>query len=116
MDHQIDQLYPHAEQIYLVQDNWLIHRHPEVLAVLERLPRLEIVWLPTYAHWLNPIEKLWRWLRQDVLRLHRWAADWDTLLRQVYAFLDQLAQASPALLRYVGWLGDGKLAAAIRRA
>jgi hypothetical protein len=36
------------------------------------LPRLQSVWLPTYAPWLNPIEKLWRWLRQDVLKMHVW--------------------------------------------
>lgn len=114
MYRHIDQLYPHAERIYIVQDNWSIHSHPEVLAVLDTLPRLEIVWLPTYAHWLNPIEKLWRWLRQDVLRLHRWAADWDNLLRQVHVFLDQFAHGSPEVLRYVGLLGDGKLASAIR--
>lgn len=114
MYRQIDQLYPHTERIYLVQDNWSIHSHPEVVEVLDTLPRLEIVWLPTYAHWLNPIEKLWRWLRQEVLRLHRWAADWETLLGQVHAFLDQFADGSVDLLRYVGLLGDGKLASAIR--
>lgn len=114
MYRQIDQLYPHAERIYLVQDNWSIHRHPDVLAVLEQVPRLEIVWLPTYAHWLNPIEKLWRWLRQAVLRLHRWAADWATLLGQVHAFFDQFAHGSQGLLRYVGLLGEGKLASALR--
>jgi hypothetical protein len=114
MYHYINHLYPHAEQIYIVQDNWSIHNHAEVLAELDSLPRLETVWLPTYAPWLNPIEKLWRWLRQDVLRLHPWAADWDRLLQQVHTFLDQFAQPSPHLLRYVGLLGDGKLATAIR--
>ena len=42
------------------------------------LPRLEIAWLPTDSPWLNPIEKLWRWLPQDVLTLHRLADDWPT--------------------------------------
>jgi hypothetical protein len=69
--------------------------------------------IPTYAPWLNPIEKLWRWLRQDVLRLHQWADDWPMLLSQVHAFLDQFAHGSRDLLRYVGLLGDGKLATAL---
>jgi hypothetical protein len=110
---QLDQCYPHAERITIVQDNWSIHRHPDVLAVAASLPRLELVWLPTYAPWLNPIEKLWRWLRQDVLRLHRWAADWDALLSQVHAFLNQFAHGSDALLHYVGLAGNGLLAQAI---
>lgn len=60
------------------------------------------------------MEKLWRWLRQEVLRLHQCAADWPTLLSQVYGFLDQFALGSQNLLRYVGLLGDGILAAALR--
>jgi len=62
-----------------VQDNWSIHTHPDVCAVLESLPQIEPVWLPAYAPRLNPIEKLWRWLRADVLTLHRLTDDWDAL-------------------------------------
>ncbi|MBE2197018.1 MAG: transposase, partial [Anaerolinea sp.] len=36
------------------------------------------LFLPTYASWLNPIEKLWRWLRADVLYNHDLAHDLDT--------------------------------------
>jgi hypothetical protein len=68
---RLDGVYAEARHIYIIQDNWSVHRHPEVLEVLAGLPRLEVVWLPTSAPWLNPIEKLWRWLRQDVLKLHR---------------------------------------------
>ena len=95
--------------MYVIQDNWSIHSHPDVLATLETLPRLEPVWLPTYAPWLNPIEKLWRWLKQ-----HRLAADWPALRQRVTAFLAQFAAGSDALLQYVGLLGDGKLAQACR--
>ncbi len=112
---RLDQAYPFAQRIFVVQDNWSIHTHPDVLNVLAALPRLETVSLPTYAPWLNPIEKLWRWLRQDVLRLHQWADDWPMLLSQVHAFLDQFAHGSRDLLRYVGLLGDGKLATALHR-
>lgn len=114
MYNHIDRLYPAAEHIFVVQDNWSIHSHADVLAVLADCPRIEPVWLPTYAHWLNPIEKLWRWLRQAVLRMHRWAVDWVELLGRVHAFFDQFAYGSQDLLRYVGLLGQGQLAQAIR--
>jgi len=114
MYHHLDQVYPHARRIYVAQDNWSIHKHPDVLNALTVLPRIEPVWLPTYAPWLNPIEKLWRWLRQDVLKMHRLAGDWEELRRRVNAFLDQFASGSQELLHYVGLLGDGKLAQAIR--
>jgi hypothetical protein len=114
MYQKLDQTYATLERLYVIQDNWSIHNHADVQTVLGQLPRLEVVWLPTYAHWLNPIEKLWRWLRQDVLRLHPWAADWSQLLGQVHAFLDQFAHGSNDLLRYVGLLGEGELATALR--
>jgi transposase len=112
---RLDQVYAPARRVYIVQDNWSIHAHPDVLATLAARPRLTPVWLPTYSPWLNPIEKLWRWLREDVLKLHRLAADWSALRQRVTAFLDQFAPGSPAgqdLLRYVGLRGDGKLAQA----
>jgi transposase len=108
----LDQRYAHARRVYLIQDNWSIHAHPDVLATVAGLPRCEPVWLPTYAPWLNPIEKLWRWLKGDVLKRHRLAADWAALRQRVQAFLAQFATGSDALLRYVGLLGDGKLAQA----
>ena len=108
----LDATYPDARRIYVVLDNWSIHRHPDVQEALESLPRLELVWLPTYAPWLNPIEKLWRWLRQEVLYLHRQADEWDALQQRVHRFLEQFVTGSQDLLRYVGLLGEGLLAQA----
>ena len=68
------------------------------------------MWLPTYAPWLNPIEKVWRWLRQDVLKLHRQADNWEALQTRVHGFLDQFATGSKRLLEYVGLCGQGSLA------
>jgi transposase len=122
--------YPWAERIYVVQDNWPVHTHPDVLVALEAqtspfafhrppswptTPRpaavtrwqdlalpIQIVPLPTYASWCNPIEKLWRKLRQEVTHLHRWAQDLPALHQALDSFLGQFAQGSAALLRYVG--------------
>jgi hypothetical protein len=113
---QLDRRYPTARKLYIVQDNWSIHRHADVLATLATLPRIEPVWLPTYAPWLNPIEKLWRWLKGDVLMQHRLAADWPALRQRVAAFFAQFAEGSADLLRYVGLTGSGLLARACRAA
>lgn len=113
---QLDQVYPKAQRVYVIQDNWSIHTHPDVLAALGDYPRLSPVWLPTYAPWLNPIEKLWRWLRQDVLKLHRWVTDWNRVKQNVRDFLDQFQPGSETLLHYIGLRGDGRLASVIRKA
>jgi transposase len=107
----LNDAYPKkVEQLYVIQDNWNIHTHPDVLTALEKYPRITPVWLPTYAPWLNPIEKLWRWLRQDILKMHRWVEDWPQVKQRVREFLEQFAHGSSALLRYVGLKGKGKLA------
>ncbi len=113
---QIQAMYPTADRIDVIQDNWNIHTHEDVLAALANWPRLHPVWLPTYAPWLNPIEKLWRWIRQDVLKLHRWVTDWERVRQNVRHFLDQFKHGSEPLLRYVGLLGEGLLASVIRNA
>lgn len=117
--------FPRARTIYLIEDNWPIHFHPRILANLCSqswawpLPRsrlwkdlcvaptgldlpIRLIWLPTYAPWTNPIEKLWRCLKQDVLHLHRYQDDWKGLRARVDAFFAQFATGSPDLLRYVG--------------
>jgi transposase len=121
--------YPTAHRIYVVQDNWPNHSHPKVLASLETqespfpmnvLPSwstaqhpqavnalpIQLIFLPTYAPWTNPIEKLWRWLRQTVLHLHRFSDAWTALKQRVLDFMATFAQGSQALLRYVGLLPD----------
>lgn len=80
---RVNHIYAPARRIYVIQDNWSIYQPSDVLTALAKFARLEPVWLPTYAPWLNPIEKLWRWLRQDVLKLHRLAGDWPALRQRV---------------------------------
>jgi transposase len=122
--------YPQAERISVVMDNWPIDIHPDVLVALERqetrhlrplppswpttpsakalkqsgqlqLP-IQLVPLPTYASWCNPIEKLWRKLRQELTHLHPWATDLSRLREEIDGFLTQFASGSTDLLRYVG--------------
>jgi hypothetical protein len=91
--------------LFLAWDNWPVHKHDEVLAEAKRR-RIRLLWLPTYAPWTNPVEKLWRWLRQEVVHHHRHADDWAGLTARVGAFLDRFAHGSDDLLRYVGEWAD----------
>jgi hypothetical protein len=100
---QVRAAYPHAKTIYVVQDNWPVHKLPEVLRSLQD-HALTPLFLPTYASWLNPIEKLWRWLKQDILHLHTLPNDLETLRLHVRDFLDRFTSGSDPLLRYVGLL------------
>lgn len=92
--------YP-GRRLHLIWDNWPVHAHPAVLDTAAKLD-IALLWLPTYAPWLNPIEKLWRWLSEDLLRHHTRADRFPDLQAQVARWLDQFAAPSPALLRYSG--------------
>ena len=122
--------YPHARVIYVVLDNWPVHFHPDLLVALQAQERqhlfktppnwptepstkakeawgnlelpLQLVPLPTYASWLNPIEKLWRWMNQEIVQHHRLAHDLASFRQKVDDFLRQFAGPSPELLHYVG--------------
>ncbi len=56
------------------------------MQALRDWPQIEPVSLPTYAPWLNPTEKLWRWLRAVVLKLHRLADDWPACASRCATF------------------------------
>jgi len=68
-----------------------------------KLP-IKIIQLPTYAPWANPIEKLWRWVRQSILHLHRLSHDWSQLKLRIRDFILSFRKGSNELLRYVGLL------------
>lgn len=89
------------KRVVLVWDNWPVHYHPLVLGCASE-QNIEILWLPTYAPWLNPIEKMWKWLVADVLSAHRHASEWEHLRWQVEQFLERLTKPSKELLRYCG--------------
>ena len=99
--HQIRREYPNAEQIFVIQDCWPVHFHSDVSQTAHDLD-IYLVPLPTYASWRNPIEKLWRWLKQVVIHMHPWADDWPRLQQEIRNFLARFRQGSLDLLYYVG--------------
>jgi transposase len=58
--------------------------------------------LPTYAPWTNPIEKLWRKLKQEAVCMHPLSEQWTLLKEQVHGFLKSYDRPASDLLRYVG--------------
>lgn len=102
--------YRDMKHLFVIEDNWNVHTHPDVQAAIAELPNVTMAWLPTYACWLNPIEKLWKWVRQAVLHRHRLADQWPELRQRVARFFDQFRDGSKALLHYVGLFGDGRFA------
>ena len=126
---QVTARYPGVETIYLVVDNWPVHFHPDVIEALqeqqcpypfqlpaswqglepsgrykgENLP-VQLVPLPTYSPWLNPSEKIWRWLKKDLLHNHSFANDFKELKVKVEEFLQGLSEPTTQTLSVTGLL------------
>ncbi|WP_245936061.1 IS630 family transposase [Suttonella ornithocola] len=47
----------------IVMDNAAFHKRSDIQAIIEEHGH-EIVWLPPYSPDLNPIEKMWAWIKQ----------------------------------------------------
>jgi len=93
--------YPGAYRIYIVLDNWPVHFHSDVRAGLAG-SRVQLVSLPTYAPWLNPVEKIWHKLYGEILHQHEFGAQWAALQSAVQHWLDRWVSPSDELLRYIG--------------
>ena len=64
----LDHLLKHVVgEIVLVLDNAAIHRAKAVSAFVATQDRLSLVYLPPYSPELNPIEKVWAYVKQNVL-------------------------------------------------
>jgi putative transposase len=90
-----------AHRLVLIWDNWPVHSHPRVVEAAKQ-QGIELLYLPTYAPWTNPIEKFWDKLKDQVLRLHRLSQEWPALCQRVAAFLGDHDRECPDLLRQVG--------------
>lgn len=102
--HDIQAAFPNAKRINVIQDNWHnVHFHPNQIAAADQAG-ITLIPLPVYAPWLNPVEKLGRKLRSDVIHMHQQSDNWPLLKQRVCSFLEQYSNGSSELLRYVGLL------------
>lgn len=101
---EISLAYSKESRIYIVMDNWPVHFHPKVDKAVKADERVTILPLPTYAPWLNPIEKVWRLTKQRVVHAHAMSEDFDAFKSTVRALLAQPTERPDDLLRYVGLL------------
>ena len=67
----LDRQFPTATKIYLVADNYRIHKAKAVEEWLKNHPRFEIVWLPSYCPKANPIERAFGDVHDKCTRNHK---------------------------------------------
>ncbi|KFZ43696.1 IS630 family transposase [Anoxybacillus sp. KU2-6(11)] len=89
--------------IVLVLDNARIHHANMVQAFLQREEggAFHFIFLPPYSPHLNPIERLWKWLKDDVIAnvLHK---DQNDIAQSITRFEQYVLQHPDEVLRRIG--------------
>ena len=106
--YHIGEKCPGILRLYLVMDNWPVHHHEQVLKAVGKDERIQVLWLPTYAPWLNPTEKLWKWVRQKLTHMHDLANDFTKLKSRIDEVLITASENPIEMLQYTG-TGSDKL-------
>lgn len=68
---KLDGQFPTASKIYLVADNYRVHKAKAVEQWLAAHPRFEITWLPSYCPKANPIERAFGDVHDKCTRNHK---------------------------------------------
>ena len=64
----IDANVPGTLDVHLIVDNYATHKHAKVKAWLAKRPRYHIHYTPTYASWLNQVERWFAIITQQAIR------------------------------------------------
>jgi Integrase core domain. len=64
----LDASVPSELDVHLIIDNYATHKHARVRAWLARRPRYHIHFTPTYASWLNQVERWFGLITQQAIR------------------------------------------------
>ena len=91
----IDASVPEPFDIHIIADNYATHKHPKVKAWLAKRPRYHIHFTPTYASWLNQVERWFGLITQMAIRRGSFS-NVKELVYKIQRFVDQYnSTASP---------------------
>jgi transposase len=89
LDHQV----PAALAVHLIADNYATHKHPKVKAWLARHGRFHMHYTPTYASWLNQVERWFGLITQQAIRRGSFRSVRD-LIRKIDSYVTHYNAAS----------------------
>jgi len=86
---------PQQFDVHLIVDNYATHKHAKIRAWLARRPRYHIHYTPTYASWLNQVERWFGLITQKAIRRGSFSSV-KQLVRKIEQFVEHYnANARP---------------------
>lgn len=89
----IDREVPKDLDVHLIVDNYATHKHAKVKAWLARRPRFHVHFTPTYASWLNLVERWFGIITQQAIRRGSFTKV-KTLIQRIEQFVEHYNKSS----------------------
>jgi len=90
---KLETAYPTKKKVHLFLDNARYYRNKKVKLYLET-SKINVHYLPPYSPNLNPIERLWKWMKQRVL-YNTYYEHFDDFKQAIFGFLESLSRLDP---------------------
>lgn len=80
---RIDEVVPDHLDVHLILDNYQTHKTPAIRKWFQKRPRFRVHFTPTYASWINLVERWFGAITQDQIRrgTHRSTRQLETAIR-----------------------------------
>jgi transposase len=92
---KLEAAYPQASRIYTFSDNARYYKNKEVTEYIAS-SKIEMHFLPPYSPNLNPIERLWKYVYENVL-YNRYYEKFSSFRDAVLGFLESLSDPPPPI-------------------
>jgi transposase len=86
---KLEDAYPTKSKIHLFSDNARYYRNKSVTEYL-KTSRIRLHFLPPYSPNLNPIERLWKWMKECVL-YNTYYEDFEDFKSAIFGFFATLS-------------------------
>ena len=90
---KIEEAYPTKSKIYLFLDNAKYYKNRAVKEYAEN-SKIEPRFLPPYSPNLNPIERVWKWMKEKVT-YNTYYEEFDDFKQAIFGFLESVSNLDP---------------------
>ena len=86
---KIENSYPEKKKIYIFSDNARYYKNKSVQNFI-KTSKIVLCFLPSYSPNLNPIERLWKWMKERVM-YNTYYQEFDDFKHAIFGFLEALS-------------------------
>lgn len=84
----VERNVPRELDVHLIIDNYSAHKHPKVRAWFAKRPRFHVHFTPTYASWINQVERWFGLITQQAIRRDSFKTV-NELTRRIERYIDE---------------------------